>query len=75
MNKNAKGNYASVNGLNMYYEIHGAGRPLILLHGGVAASEMFDHLMPILAVNRQVIIVHLQATGELPTSTGRSDLS
>ena len=63
MNKNANGSYASVNGLNMYYEIHGTGRPLILLHGGVAASEMFDPLMSILAVDRQVITVHLQAHG------------
>ncbi len=57
------GSYASVNGLNMYYEIHGAGRPLILLHGGVGASEMFDPILPVLAINRQVIAVHLQAHG------------
>ena len=28
------GGYAAVNGLDMYYEVHGTGRPLILLHGG-----------------------------------------
>ena len=62
-NKESKGNYASANGLNMYYEIYGAGRPLILLHGGVGASEMFDPVLPTLAENRQVVAVHLQAHG------------
>ena len=35
------GQYADVNGLHLYYESHGAGRPLILLHGGLASGEMF----------------------------------
>ncbi|TMC87339.1 MAG: alpha/beta hydrolase, partial [Chloroflexi bacterium] len=35
------GKYAKVNGLNLYYETHGSGRPLILLHGGLMSSEMF----------------------------------
>lgn len=62
-NSDSKGSYVWVNGLNLYYEIHGAGRPLILLHGGVGASEMFGLLLPKLAENRQVIVVHLQAHG------------
>jgi predicted dithiol-disulfide oxidoreductase (DUF899 family) len=37
MNDDSKGNYAAVNGLEMYYEIRGEGEPLILLHGGVGA--------------------------------------
>ncbi len=37
----AAGHYADVNGIRLYYEIHGAGRPLILLHGGLGAIEMF----------------------------------
>jgi len=57
------GSYASVNGLEMYYEIHGAGRPLILLHGGVGAIEMFGEVLPLLAEGRQVIAVDLQAHG------------
>jgi pimeloyl-ACP methyl ester carboxylesterase len=61
--RDASGSYASVNGLNMYYEIHGTGRPLILLHGGVGASDMFGPVLPMLAENRQVIAVHLQAHG------------
>ena len=65
MNKPAPtaGNYASVNGLNMYYEIHGAGKPLVLLHGGVGAIEMFGEVLPLLAEGRQVIAVDLQAHG------------
>jgi len=57
------GNYATVNGLNMYYEVYGTGRPLILLHGGVGASKIFDPVLPKLAESRQVIAVHLQAHG------------
>ena len=62
-NKDAKGNYASVNGLNLYYEIHGAGEPLILLHGGVGAIQMFGEVLPSFAQNRRVVAVDLQAHG------------
>jgi pimeloyl-ACP methyl ester carboxylesterase len=57
------GSYAEVNGLEMYYEIHGTGRPLILLHGGVGAIEMFGEVLPLLAEGRQVIACDLQAHG------------
>jgi pimeloyl-ACP methyl ester carboxylesterase len=59
----AAGSYAPVNGLNMYYEIHGSGEPLILLHGGVGAIEMFGEVLPLFAEGRQVIAVDLQAQG------------
>ena len=62
-NKHARSSYTSVNGLNLYYEIHGAGEPLILLHGGVGAIEMFGEVLPSLAQNRQVVAVDLQAHG------------
>src|SRR5260370_2545533 len=62
-NKDATGSYASVNGLNLYYEIHGAGEPLILLHGGVGAIQMFGEVLPSLAQNRRVVAVDLQAHG------------
>jgi pimeloyl-ACP methyl ester carboxylesterase len=55
--------YAPVDGLKLYYEIHGAGEPLILLHGGVGSGEMFAPILPALAKNRQVIAVDLQAHG------------
>src|SRR5216683_1158652 len=58
-----KTGYASVNGLNLYYEIHGTGEPLILLHGGLGSTEMFGEIMPLLSSNRQVIAIDLQAHG------------
>jgi len=61
--RNLAEGYASVNGLKLYYEIYGTGSPLVLLHGGVGASEMFGPVMPKFAENRQVIAVHLQAHG------------
>jgi pimeloyl-ACP methyl ester carboxylesterase len=59
----AAGQYAEVNGINLYYEIHGQGRPLILLHGGLGSSEMFGPTLPALAAKRQVIAVDLQGHG------------
>jgi pimeloyl-ACP methyl ester carboxylesterase len=47
----------------MYYEVHGEGEPLILLHGGVGAIEMFGEVLPLLAEGRRVIGVDLQAHG------------
>jgi pimeloyl-ACP methyl ester carboxylesterase len=58
-----EGDYAHVNGLEMYYEVHGTGEPLILLHGGVGAIEMFGEVLPLLAQGRQVIAADLQAHG------------
>jgi pimeloyl-ACP methyl ester carboxylesterase len=55
--------YAPVNGLKMYYEIHGAGEPLILLHGGLGSGEMFGGILPLLSHGRRVIAVDLQAHG------------
>ena len=63
MNDESRGNYARVNGLEMYYEVHGEGEPLILLHGGVGAIEMFGEVLPLLAEGRRVIGVDLQAHG------------
>lgn len=58
------GAYAQVNGLEMYYEIHGEGGiPLVLLHGGLVSSDTFAPFVPTLAENRQVIAVDLQAHG------------
>jgi pimeloyl-ACP methyl ester carboxylesterase len=63
MNNPAGGKYATVNGLKLYYEIHGAGEPLVLLHGGVMASDVFTPLLPALCHGRQVITVDLQGHG------------
>ncbi|GAA4736546.1 alpha/beta fold hydrolase [Phytohabitans rumicis] len=57
------GQYAEVNGLNMYYETYGSGRPLILLHGGLGSNEMFGPVIPALTEGRQVIAPDLQGHG------------
>ena len=55
--------YADVNGIWMYYEEHGSGQPLILLHGGYATSETSAAILPSLASGRRVIAVDLQGHG------------
>lgn len=57
------GRYAQVNGINLYYETHGSGHPLILLHGGLGSGEMFGPTLPALADHHQVILVDLQGHG------------
>lgn len=59
----AAGKYAHVNGLDLYYEVHGKGQPLVLLHGGLGSVEMFAGLLPAFAKARQVIAVELQGHG------------
>lgn len=59
----AKSGYAPVNGLKLYYEIHGSGQPLVLLHGGLGSASMFTSILPVLSASRQVIAVDLQAHG------------
>jgi pimeloyl-ACP methyl ester carboxylesterase len=58
-----KGRYAQVNSLELYYETHGTGEPLILLHGGLGSTDMFAEILPMLAEGRQVIAVDLQGHG------------
>ena len=57
------GEYADVNGINLYFETHGTGQPMILLHGGLGSGEMFGPTLPVLAADRQVIAVDLQGHG------------
>src|SRR6266851_5025300 len=58
-----KGAYARVNGLDLYYEIHGSGQPLVLLPGGFMTIEAMGELVPQLAAARRVIGVELQGHG------------
>jgi len=58
-----RGSYASVNGLEMYYEIHGTGEPILLLPGGMMTIEMMGPVLASLAETRQVIAVELQGHG------------
>jgi pimeloyl-ACP methyl ester carboxylesterase len=59
----AAGTYADVNGLHLYYETHGSGRPLILLHGGLGTGDMFGPVRAQLAARHQVITPDLQGHG------------
>jgi pimeloyl-ACP methyl ester carboxylesterase len=59
----AAGQYADVNGLHMYYETYGSGRPIVLLHGGLASGETFAPVIPLYAANHQVIVPDLQGHG------------
>ncbi|HEY7036571.1 MAG TPA: alpha/beta hydrolase [Thermomicrobiales bacterium] len=58
-----KTGYAPVNGLNLYYEIHGAGHPLVLLHGAFMTIEALGDLVPSLARTRQIVAPELQGHG------------
>ncbi len=56
--------YAPVNGLEMYYEIHGEGEPLVLIHGGGSTIQTsFGAILPMLAKKHRTIAVELQAHG------------
>jgi pimeloyl-ACP methyl ester carboxylesterase len=55
--------YAPVNGLRMYYEIHGAGEPLVLLHGAFGAIDLWGPILSTLAEHHQVMAVELQGHG------------
>jgi len=62
------------NGVHYYYEIHGAGEPLLLLHGGLGSIEMFEPGLPVLAESRQVIAVDLHGHGRTPLGDRPIDL-
>ena len=57
------GEHVDVNGISLYVESHGAGDPLVLLHGGLGSGEMFGPVVPALAARHRVLLVDLQAHG------------
>jgi pimeloyl-ACP methyl ester carboxylesterase len=60
----SKNGYSDVNGIKMYYEIYGEGKPLVLIHGGGSTIQSnFGQAIPLFAKNRKVIAVELQAHG------------
>ena len=64
MSKPSKTGRIHANRVDYYYEIHGAGEPLLLLHGGLGSIDMFGgNVLPALAKTRQVIAVDLQGHG------------
>jgi pimeloyl-ACP methyl ester carboxylesterase len=69
-----KSDYSEVTGLNMYYEIYGQGKPLVLIHGGGSTIQSnFEKVIPLFAKRRKVIAVELQAHGR--TKDRNTDLT
>jgi pimeloyl-ACP methyl ester carboxylesterase len=62
----------AANGVDYYYEIHGEGEPLLLLHGGLGSIDMFGPVLPALSERRQVIAVDLHGHGR--TALGERDI-
>lgn len=58
-----KSGHLRANGVAYYYEIHGAGEPLLVLHGGLGSIDMFGPVIPAFAASRQVIAVDLHGHG------------
>jgi pimeloyl-ACP methyl ester carboxylesterase len=66
VNQSAPGKYADVNGLKIYYEVHGSGgsgHPLVLLHGAFGFTEGWATVLPALTKARQVIAIELEGHG------------
>ncbi|MBD3616200.1 MAG: alpha/beta hydrolase [Gracilimonas sp.] len=68
-----KSGYVETGGINYYYEIHGEGEPLLLLHGGLGSIDMLESLLPAFTENRQVIGIDLHGHGR--TELGDREIS
>ena len=62
--KPAESGYANVNGLKMYYEVYGKGKPIVLLHGSYMNIPLnWSHIIPLFAKDRKVIVAEMQGHG------------
>ncbi|MBC7849173.1 MAG: alpha/beta hydrolase [Chitinophagaceae bacterium] len=62
--KTTDSGYADVNGLKMYYEVYGSGKPIVLLHGSFMSIPLnWSHIIPLIAKDRKVIVMELQGHG------------
>lgn len=62
--------YARINGICIYYEVHGTGRPLLLLHGGTTSEEAFAGQLPALTRQFRVIVPDLRGHGRTSDAPG-----
>jgi pimeloyl-ACP methyl ester carboxylesterase len=75
-NKPADSGYVPVNGIKVYYEVYGEGKPLVLLHGAFYTIEMnWGQLIPELSKTRKVIAIEMQGHGHTPFSDRKLDLA
>jgi pimeloyl-ACP methyl ester carboxylesterase len=63
MNKPIEAGRKAVNGVELHYEIHGDGTPLVMLHGGVNPADFFGAPLRAMAQNHRVIAIHLRGHG------------
>ena len=63
MSAPTKTDRVAVNGVELYYEIHGAGSPLLMLHGGVNPADMFGKPLALMAEQHEVMALHLRGHG------------
>ena len=74
--KPVKSGYAPVNGIEVYYEVYGEGKPLILLHGAFYTIEMnWGQLIPELSKTRKVIAIEFQGHEHSPYSDRKLDIA
>lgn len=68
-NKPSESGYAPVNGIKIYYEVYGEGRPIVLLHGAFYTIDMnWGQLIPELSKTMKVIAIEMQGHGHTPFS-------
>ena len=74
--KPAGSGYVPVNGIKVYYEVYGEGRPIVLLHGAFYTIEMnWGQLIPELSKTRKVIAIEMQGHGHTPYSDRKLDFA
>ena len=74
-NKPAESGYAPVNGIKVYYEVYGEGRPIVLLHGAFYTIELnWAKLIPELSKTRKVIAIEFRGHGHTPFVDGKLEL-
>src|SRR5882757_516575 len=68
--------YAPVNGIKVYYEVYGEGKPVILLHGAYMTIETnWSQLIPELSKTKKVIAIELEGHGHTPFSDRKLDFA
>jgi len=67
----AKGQFIQVNGLNIYYEEYGSGKPLVFLHGGMAVGKNAAHLFPVFSKQFRVIAPDMRGHGKTNNRDGK----